>query len=74
MAKAVIWSKEFCSHCDAAKALLNQKGILYEERRIGSEWTKEQLLTEVPNAKSVPQIFLDNYYVGGFEELKRFLK
>ena len=71
--KAVIWSKYNCAYCDQAKALLNQNNIPYEERKIGDGWSKEQLLEAVPNARSVPQIFLNEEYVGGFTELKQKL-
>ncbi len=69
--KAVIWSKYHCTFCDQAKVLLQQKGIPYEERKIGDGWTKEELLEAVPNARTVPQIFIDEEYVGGFTELKQ---
>ena len=49
------------------------KGIEFEERKIGKDWTKEQLLEAVPTARSVPQIFLDEQYVGGYQELKQRL-
>lgn len=68
--KAIIWSKPSCPFCDQAKFLLNAKGIEFEEKIIGKEYTKEQLLEAVPNARSVPQIFLGEEYVGGFTELK----
>ncbi len=68
--RAIIWSKDSCTYCVQAKRLLEQKGIEFEERKIGEGWTKEQLLEAVPNAKTVPQIFLDNELVGGFAELK----
>lgn len=71
--KAIIWSKYNCAYCDQAKALLNQNNITYEERKIGDGWSKEQLLEAVPNARSVPQIFLNEEYVGGFTELKQKL-
>ena len=71
--KAIVWSKYHCTFCDQAKALLNQKGIPFEERKIGDGWTKEELLEAVPNARTVPQIFLGEEYVGGFEELKKRL-
>jgi len=72
--KATVWSKPMCPLCDKAKALLTAKGIEYEERKLGSEWTKEQLLEAVPNARSVPQIFLDDEHVGGFTELEKRLE
>jgi glutaredoxin 3 len=67
---AIVWSKYQCPYCDQAKALLNQKGIQFEERKIGDGWTKEDLLEAVPTARTVPQIFLDGQLVGGFTELK----
>jgi glutaredoxin 3 len=69
--KAIIWSKDSCPYCDQAKTLLTQKGIVYEERRIGVEYTREQLLEAVPAAKTVPQIFLNDQHIGGFTELRQ---
>jgi glutaredoxin 3 len=71
--KAVIWSKYHCPYCDQAKALLTQKGIAFEERKIGDGYTKEDLLEAVPSARTVPQIFLGEELIGGFTELKKRL-
>ena len=71
--KAVVWSKEQCPYCVQAKKLLELKGIEYEERNIQKDWTKEQLLEAVPEARTLPQIFLDGEHVGGFTELKQRL-
>jgi glutaredoxin len=71
--KATIWSKENCTFCVQAKQLLESKGIEFEERKIGKDWTKEQLLEAVPTARTVPQIFLDEQYVGGYQELRQKL-
>lgn len=68
--RAIVWSKDHCPYCVQAKALLNQKGIEFEERKIGDGWTKEQLLEAVPDARTVPQIFLDGELVGGFTDLR----
>lgn len=72
--KVIIWSKDQCTFCDQAKRLLETRDIDYEERNInrGSR-TKEQLLEAVPQARSVPQIFVDDEYVGGFNELREIL-
>lgn len=72
--KAILWSKYHCPYCDQARALLEQRGIEYEERKIGDGWTREDLLAAVPLARSVPQIFLDEEHIGGFTELKRRLQ
>ena len=72
MTKAIIWSKENCPFCVQAKALLKQKNIEFEERNISQgDWTKEQLLEAVPTARTLPQIFLDDNYIGGFTELRK---
>jgi len=72
--KAVVWSKYHCPYCDQAKALLKQKDIPFEEKKIGDGYTKEELLQAVPNARTVPQIFLDDKLIGGFTELKKHLE
>lgn len=72
--KAVVWSKYQCSFCDQAKALLTQRGIQFEERKIGDGYTREDLLEAVPTARTVPQIFLDDELIGGFTELKKHLQ
>ena len=72
--KAVVWSKYHCPYCDKAKALLQMRGIQFEERKIGDGYTKEELLEAVPTARSVPQIFLDDKLIGGFTELGKYLK
>jgi glutaredoxin len=72
--KAIVWSKYNCPYCDQAKALLKQKGIAFEEKKIGDGYTREELLEAVPSARTVPQIFLDEELVGGFTELKKRLE
>jgi glutaredoxin 3 len=71
---AIVWSKYNCPYCDQAKALLTQRGIKYEERKIGDGYSKEELLEAVPNARTVPQIFINNQLIGGFTELRQHLE
>ena len=74
MTKAIIWCNVGCHFCEMAKNLLKQKGIEYEERNLAKEWKIQQLLEAVPGARSVPQIFVDDKYVGGYDELVDHLK
>lgn len=69
---AIIWSKIDCPFCVKAKAELTSRGIEYEERILGIDWSKEQLLEMVPNARTVPQIFLDGNYIGGYNDLMSY--
>lgn len=72
--QAVVWSKDSCPLCVQAKGLLKQRGIEFEERNINKDWTKEQLMDAVPDARTLPQIFLDDKLVGGFTELRKHLQ
>ena len=67
--KAVMWSKPGCPYCVKATKILEDKGYEIDERKIGFGWNREQLLEAVPNAKTVPQIFLDGEYIGGHDDL-----
>lgn len=71
--KAIVWSKYHCPYCDQAKALLKQKGIPFEEKKIGDGYTKEELLEAVPTARSVPQIIIGGNVIGGFTELRKYI-
>ena len=67
-----IWSQPNCTACTSAKTFLTQLNIPYTELMVGTNGvTREDFFKAVPNARSVPQIFVDNKYVGGFMELKK---
>lgn len=70
----IVWSKYHCPYCDQAKDLLRSRGIAFEERKIGDGWTREELLEEIPTARSVPQVILNNKHIGGFTELRQYLE
>ena len=72
MTKAIVWSNVGCHFCEMAKTLLEQKGIEYEERNIAKDWKTEQLLEAVPNARTVPQIFVDDKYIGSYDNLVEY--
>lgn len=77
-----VYSKPNCPFCDKAKALLELKGMQYQERIIdvgqpkaeGKVYvTVQELKEKVPTAKSVPQIFNGDEHIGGFNELNAIL-
>lgn len=72
--KAIVWSKYHCAFCEQAKSLLTAKGIPFEEKKIGDGYTKEELLEAVPTARTVPQVFIDDQLIGGFNELKKYFE
>lgn len=74
MKEIVVWTKYGCTYCDQAKALLKQKSMKFEERKIGDGWTKEDLLEAIPSARTVPQIVIDGDKIGGYSELKKLFE
>ena len=73
MSNVIIWSKHNCPYCDQAKALLKQRDVQFEERKIGDGYTKEELLEAVPTARTVPQIVINGNVIGGFTELRKYI-
>jgi glutaredoxin len=58
-----------------AKNLLKIKGIEYEERNISAGvWTREQLLASCSEARTVPQIVIDDVVIGGYDQLEEYFK
>ena len=71
MKKVVIYTGPMCNYCSAAKHLLNKKKINYIEFDIGIDSSKMQEMQErTKGAKTIPQIFIGETYVGGYDELK----
>ena len=68
-----IYSKKTCVFCDKAKTLLDNNGLEYIEKVLGVDATREELLELAPDAKTVPQIFNDSKYIGGYIELTEWL-
>lgn len=71
-----IWSKDNCPYCIGAKMLCEDYGIPYTEKLItekDGDYSKSDLLEVVPDAKTVPQVFYGDRYIGGYREFKGFL-
>ena len=73
--RATVWSKDQCPYCVMAKDLLRTQGIEYVERNISQgAWTKEQLMEAVPHARTLPQVFIDQQLIGGYDQLKKYFQ
>ena len=71
MKNITVYMGPMCSYCDAAKRLLNKKNIPYKEINIALEEGKmEEMLKKSNGMKTIPQIFIGDTYVGGYNELK----
>ena len=69
-----IYTKDNCSYCTNAKALMSAKGIQYEEKKLGRDFTREFLLDWFPAAKTYPIIVVDGMNIGGYTQLKEMLE
>ena len=80
--KALIWSRDQCVYCEWAKNLLEDNSVDYEERNVSQDWNTDDMrdfLKESPYVDpsarvTMPQIFLDGKYIGGFSELNKYFK
>jgi|TARA_B110000438_G_scaffold256563_1_gene264119 glutaredoxin 3 len=71
MQKVIIYTGAKCNYCSAAKYLLNKKEVNYTEFDISIDSSKMKEMQErTKGARTIPQIFIGETYVGGYDELK----
>lgn len=64
-----IYSGRLCSYCNAAKRLLDKKGVEYTEINIDTDPSLRDEMEKLSNRQSVPQIFIGDFHVGGFDDM-----
>ena len=69
-----MYTTEWCGYCVRAKALLDSKGIEYDEIRLDNDPQFRQKLLELTDGWTVPQILIDGRPIGGYTELWRLDK
>lgn len=70
MPKITIYTTRMCSYCLAAKQLLKGKGVDYEEFDVSRDpQRRQEMMQKAMGRTSVPQIWIDDTHVGGFDEL-----
>ena len=75
MKNITVYMGPMCSYCDAAKRLLNKKNIPYKEINIALEEGKmEEMLKKSNGMKTIPQIFIEDHHIGGYDELRALEK
>ena len=71
MARVRMYSTRWCGYCVRAKALLEQRGIPYEEVSLDDDPAFRQKIYDLTGRWTVPQIFIDDEPIGGYAELWR---
>ena len=64
-----VYTSAFCPYCVWAKKLLQAKNIEYDEVRIDKEPEQAEIMVEKAGRMSVPQIFIGDFHVGGYDDL-----
>ncbi len=69
MATVVIYTSGHCHYCERAKALLTKKKVAFKEIRVDQDDKLKQLMIELSGRRTVPQIFINDQAIGGFDDL-----
>lgn len=65
-----MYSTSTCAYCGAARMLLTGKGVRFDDINVGVDAQKRAEMEALSGRRSVPQIFIDERHVGGFDELR----
>ena len=66
-----LYTKNDCAYCTKAKQLLKSLSLAFEEKRLGVDFTRTDLVESFPDAKTYPVVVIDGAFRGGYEQLQR---
>ena len=69
MVDVVVYTTKVCPYCVRAKQLLERKGVSFREIDVSHDAAARMALVERTKQRTVPQIFINEQYVGGFDNL-----
>ena len=70
MAEVVIYTRDWCSYSDAARALLERKGVAYKEiNATGNSDLRKEMIQRANGGSTFPQVFIGATHVGGCDDL-----
>jgi glutaredoxin 3 len=70
MSNITIYHKDYCPYCKAAKLLLKAKGFDYKAIEVTNDPTEFANMVKLSKRRTVPQIFVGNKHIGGFDDLQ----
>lgn len=71
---ATIFTKPGCPFCAKAKALLEDKGVFFEEVSVSNSGITMRSMRAIANRETVPQVFIDGKHIGGSDDLENYLR
>jgi glutaredoxin 3 len=69
MKKVEIYTTPWCPYCHAAKSLLNEKGVAFTEVDASDDAVRSAMITRANGRRTVPQIFIGETHVGGYDDM-----
>ncbi len=69
MSSVTIYTSFYCNYCRRAKSLLDRKQVDYKEIRLDEDTEKRKELIESLNWRTVPMIFVNKRFIGGYDQL-----
>lgn len=69
MKKVEIYTTQWCPYCHAAKSLLDEKGVNYEEVDADDPDVRMAMVQRANGRRTVPQIFVGDTHVGGYDDM-----
>ena len=70
-----MYSGPMCNFCEAAKRLLDRNNLKYEVIDISSgDGIRDEMIKKSNGKRTIPQIFFNDYHVGGYQELRELEK
>ena len=71
MPKVEVYTTDYCPYCLRAKDLLKRKNIDFTEIQMTTDQQRIDLVKKANGRKTVPQIFINNQHIGGFDDLNK---
>jgi glutaredoxin 3 len=75
MKNVTIYTGPLCNFCDAAKRLLTRNNVEYKEINIATvDGAMDEMISKANGKRTIPQIFIEDFHVGGYDELRALEK
>ncbi len=71
MPQVTMYATMVCPYCRRAKRLLTHKGVVFDEILIDRDPAQRQIMVERSRRHTVPQIFIDDQAIGGYDDMAR---
>ena len=75
MKSVTIYTGPLCNYCEAAKRLLTRNNVEYKEINIATvDGAMEEMISKANGKRTIPQIFFDDQYMGGYDDVRALEK